>query len=218
MDQAALSQWFDNMRRVLETAYISHEEPWRQSGMSGPADRWASLRRPVADCIERSGSFLDIGCANGYLLECCVRWTAHRGLKVDAFGLDISEKLIALARRRLAQWADRFYVANAYLWRPPRRFDYVRTELVYVPAEHERDYVRHLLENYLNPGGTLLVANYSEDMPDPAKGLLPGNHPTRKLLDRLAELGFEPAGFKDGYDPVKGRRVRVAMLVAGKHR
>ena len=213
MDQKALSQWFDNTRRVLETAYLSHEDPWRQSGMSGPADRWASLRKPVADCIDRSGSFLDIGCANGYLLECCVQWTSARGLTLDPFGLDISEKLIALARKRLPQWADRFQVGNAYEWQPPRRFDFVRTELVYVPGEHERQYVLHLLANYLNPGGKLLVANYAEDMPNPERGLMPGNHPTRKLLDRLTELGFAPVDCKDGFDPVKGRRVRVAMLV-----
>ncbi len=36
-DDNSLQQWFDNTRRVLETAYLSHEEPWRQSGMSSPS-------------------------------------------------------------------------------------------------------------------------------------------------------------------------------------
>lgn len=214
MDQEELSQWFDGVRRWLETAYLSHAEPWRQSGSSGPFDRWRNLRKPVADCIDRSGSFLDIGCANGYLLECCVEWTAQRGLTLDPFGLDISDKLIALARQRLPQWADRFHVGNAHDWQPPRRFDFVRTELVYVPAELERQYVQHLLTHYLSPGGKLLVTNYAEDWANPEQGLMPGSHPTSKLLDRLAELGFAPAAFKDGHDPVKGRRVRVAVLVA----
>jgi SAM-dependent methyltransferase len=212
VEDGALRQWFDNTRRVLETAYLSHDEPWRQSGMSGPADRWISLRRPVADCIDRSGSLLDVGCANGYLLECCMEWVGQRGLRVDPYGLDISARLIELARRRLPRHADHFFVGNAYEWQPPRRFDFVRTELVYVPAEHEREFVRRLLRDYLSPGGKLLVANYAEDMPDPARGLLPGNHPTRKIRDRLAELGFEPIDFKDDHDPVKGRRVRVAVL------
>ena len=179
--------------------------------MSGPADRWRNLRKPVADCVERSGSFLDIGCANGYLLECCVQWTAERGIALDPYGVDISARVVALCRR-LPRWADRFSVANAYEWRPPRRFDFVRTELVYVPGDHERRYLLHLLTHYLNPGGRLIVANYAEDMPNPELGLMPGNHPTRNLLDRLAELGFAPSDVKDGYDPVKGRRVRVAVL------
>src|SRR5512142_118049 len=88
-DETAGMDWFENVKNTLETAYLSHTEPWRQSGMSGPEERWISLRKPVADCIDRSGTFLDIGCANGYLLECILRWTAERGLQVDPFGRDI---------------------------------------------------------------------------------------------------------------------------------
>jgi len=73
MTSGELKSWFENMHMVLETAYLSHREPWRQSGMSGPEDRWTALRKPVADCMEYDGS-LDIGCANGYLIECCLRW------------------------------------------------------------------------------------------------------------------------------------------------
>jgi SAM-dependent methyltransferase len=119
--------WFENVQRTLETAYLSNEEPWRQSGMSGPEERWVSLRKPVADCIDRSGSLLDIGCANGYLLECCLKWTAERGISVDPYGVDLSPRLIELARQRLPRFADHFYVGNAFEWIPPRRFDFVRT-------------------------------------------------------------------------------------------
>jgi len=207
-----LQAWFDNLRDVLETSYLAHEEPWRQSGMSGPEERWIALRKPVADGIDRSGSFLDIGCANGYLLECCLRWTAERGIHLLPYGVDISPRLVELAKQRLPEVADHFFVANAFLWIPPLRFDFVRTELLYVPAEYEKAYVEHLLRNYLTPGGRLLVANYVEDYPEPGYGGFPGNHPTVRILDRLAELGFRPAGFRDGYDPVKGRKVRVAVL------
>lgn len=85
MSSVELQQWFDNVRNVLETAYVLHVEPWRQSGFSGPEDRWVSLRRPVADCIDHDGSFLDIGCANGYLIECCLKWTAERGVQIDPY-------------------------------------------------------------------------------------------------------------------------------------
>ncbi len=212
MESAELQAWFEHVRDVLETSYLSHDEPWRQSGMSGPEERWVSLRRPVADCIDRAGSFLDIGCANGYLLECCLRWTGERGIAIDPYGLDISARLVALARERLPQYADHFFVGNSFTWLPPRRFDFVRTELVYVPGEHERQYLDRLLSSYLLPGGKLLVANYMEDHPHPERGLLPGCHPTRHILERLAELGFPRGPYCDGYDPVKGRRVRVAVL------
>ena len=212
MNREELDRWFETTRTVLETAYLSHPEPWRQSGMSGPEERWISLRKPVADCIDRSGSFLDIGCANGYLLECCLQWTAQRGMQIDPYGLDISSRLIALARERLPRFADRLFVGNAFYWTPPLRFDFVRTELVYVPGEFERQYVASLLETYVKPGGSLLIANYGQDLPDPERGLLPGCHPTGEILERLAELGFSAAGHRDGYDPIKGRKVRVAIL------
>jgi len=215
MNRDELKGWFEQVHAILETAYLSHEEPWRQSGMSGPEDRWITLRKPVADCIDRSGTFLDIGCANGYLLECCIKWTTERGIHITPYGLDVSAKLLELAKKRLPQFADHFFVGNAFEWIPPQRFDFVRTELVYVPGEYEKEYVEFLLKNHLKPGGRLLVANYGEGREDPVRASMPGEKPTTMILERLAELGFETAGYRDGCDPVKGTKVRIAILSAG---
>jgi len=212
MKPEELNNWFDNLREVLENTYLLKEEPWKQSGMSGPEDRWTSLRKPVADCIDKSGSFLDIGCANGYLLECCIKWTAERRLKIDPYGLDISPKLVELARKRLPHYVEHFFTGNAFTWLPPRKFDFVRTELVYVPAEYEKQYLEFILRNHLKSDGKLLIANYGEDLPNPEKGILPGSYPTKKIAKRLADLGFENVQFKDGYDSVKDRHVRIAIL------
>ncbi len=62
----------------------------------------------------------------------------------------------ALARRGLPAWADRIWTGNALTWRPPRRFDYVRTELVYVPVLRRADLIHHLLTNVVAPGGLRL--------------------------------------------------------------
>ena len=207
-----LSAWFENNRRILETSYVSHDEPWRQSGMSGPEDRWVSLRKPVADCIERSGSFLDIGCANGFLLECILKWTAERGLTIEPYGIDLSEKLVGMARERLPKYDGNFFVGNGFMWLPPRRFDYVRTELVYVPLELEREYVEFLIANYLTDGGRILIANYAEGMEIPKGELFPDGYPTPFLAERLDQIGIRPERFVDGYDPIKGRRTRIAVV------
>jgi SAM-dependent methyltransferase len=207
-------EWFLSVKQTLEDAYLKHEEPWRQSGMSGPLERWISLRKPVADCIDKSGSFLDIGCANGYLLKCCARWTAERNIKIEPYGLDISEKLIQLAKKRLPQYADNFFVGNAFTWLPPMRFDFVRTELVYVPAECEKQYVEFILKNHLNPGGKLLIANYGEGLTvqEIERGIIKGSHATRDVVHRLKELGINAVQYRDGYDPIRGRKIRVAIL------
>src|SRR5512135_2865621 len=135
MDSEELDRWFEHVHQVLEKAYLSYQEPWKQSGMSGPEKRWISLRKVVADCVDRSGSFLDIGCANGYLLETLVAWTKERGISVIPYGLDLSERLVELARQRLPQFRANFWVGNALYWKAPNppRFDYVHSELVYVP-------------------------------------------------------------------------------------
>jgi SAM-dependent methyltransferase len=188
-----LEAWFTSNRQTLETAYLAAEEPWRQSGFSGPLERWEACRRPIADCIVAPGTFLDIGCANGFLLECLLRWTAERGIRIEPWGLDLSEKLLALARRRLPDHASNLLVGNALTWRPARRLDYVRTELCYVPENYDRRYVRHLIDDVVAPGGRLLVAEYRSRR-DPSSGPW--------IDDVLAGLGFivdsTASGFWEG--------------------
>jgi len=160
MDQTEQQQWFSSLQKELEEAYLQYDEPWRQSGFSGPEERWVACRKPIADCIEESGSFLDIGCANGYLLECVLKWTAARNLTVMPYGLDLSEKLVELARQRLPQFKDNIYTGNGWSWLNPVRFDYVRTEIVYVPEELRRRYLERIMDVYLKDGGALLLAEY----------------------------------------------------------
>ena len=97
MDEEELRDWFAALQARLEPSYLGATEPWRQSGFSGPLDRWKACRRPIARCVRSSGAFLDIGCANGYLLECLLRWTAEDGRTIEPYGLDMSAKLIELA-------------------------------------------------------------------------------------------------------------------------
>jgi SAM-dependent methyltransferase len=136
-------------------AYLAARTPWEQSGKTGTAEDWEYARSHVADAIEADGTFLDVGCANGYLMECLPRWTSYR---VEPYGLDLSSELAALARRRLRGWADRIFVGNALTWDPPRRFDVVRTGLEYVPAHRRRD----LVERLLGFSGRLVIGVFNE--------------------------------------------------------
>jgi SAM-dependent methyltransferase len=86
---------------------------------------WPSAR--VTFWTNRDGTFLDVGCANGHLMECAVGWLAESGYRIEPYGLDILPELAALARQRLPRWADRIVVGNAIDWIPERRFDFVRT-------------------------------------------------------------------------------------------
>jgi SAM-dependent methyltransferase len=134
--------WHAAMAGLVVPAYLAAASPWEGSGKQGSAEDWEHARSHVADAIDRDGSFLDVGCANGYLLECLPRWTQHR---LDRYGLDISPELVDLARRRLPDLADRLMTGNVMQWDPPHRFTYVRTGLEYVPSHRRRELVEHLL-------------------------------------------------------------------------
>jgi hypothetical protein len=128
-------EWHRRWQEIVVPAYLGAETPWGQSGKTGTAEDWEWSRSHVADAIDRDGSFLDVGCANGYLMECLPRWTAFR---VEPYGLEISSDLAELARSRLPDWAERIFVGNALTWEAPHGFDVVRTEIGYVPARGDR--------------------------------------------------------------------------------
>jgi len=94
--------------RSLEDAYLASDDPIEQSDFHGGAVRWRAEREPILQVVETDGSFLDIGCANGYLLECLVRWAHERRIELEPFGVDIGPRLIAAARRRLQGFRDNF--------------------------------------------------------------------------------------------------------------
>ena len=158
--------WHAAMADLMVPAYLAARTPWEGSGKHGSAGDWQYARSHVAHAVDRDGSFLDIGCANGYLLECLPAWTPHR---LDRYGLDIAPELVDLARRRLPDPADRLFVGNALEWEPPHRFTYVRTGLEYVPRHRRRELVQRLL------GWTdrLIIGTFGEEAHDrPTEHLL----------------------------------------------
>lgn len=163
--------WHAAMAALVVPAYLAAETPWEGSGKQGSAEDWEHARSHVADAIDRDGSFLDVGCANGYLLECLPRWTSHR---LDGYGLDIAPELIDLARQRLPDLADRLHVGNALHCEPPHRFTYVRTGLEYVPRRRQRE----LVDRLLTWGERLIIGPMTEPVDGPTERLLAGwGHP-----------------------------------------
>jgi hypothetical protein len=148
-------QWFDAMSELVTEPYLAAETPWQGSGKSGTSEDWEYSRSHISHAIDHGGTFLDVGCANAYLMECLPRWTPHQ---IEPFGLDISPQLVARARSRLPDWSARFYVGNALTWQSPERFDYVRTNLDYAPAQRRRQ----LFENLLAQTDRLIVGVFNE--------------------------------------------------------
>jgi len=184
----------DFLKRLseLEVSYLAKNDPIRQSGFGGGAQRWRAEREPILDAIDHSGDFLDVGCANGYLLECLITWGRKRGFSLTPFGLDWSRKLIALARLRLSNFHKNFYVSNAWDWKPNRTFLYVYTLYDCVPKEYLEEYIYRLLRRVVSPTGRLIIGAY---------GSRSGNFPPFDIASYLTSIGFGVTGLSKGGNP-----------------
>jgi hypothetical protein len=132
--------WHEAMAALVVPAYLAAETPQGGSGSSRDDAGWERARSLLVAAVAPGETFLDVGCANGLLMESMAAWAA-----VEPYGLDISPELVERARGRLPQWADRIWVGNAAVWTPPRRFDVVRTGLDYVPPPRRAALLEHLL-------------------------------------------------------------------------
>lgn len=157
---------------LYEGHYLASGTPYGESGKSGGEREWAIGRRPIARAVHRDGTFLDVGCANGLLMESIVRWSSHR---IEPYGLDFAPRLVARARERLPRWADRIFLGDALEWEPPHPFDFVRSELVYAADGRRRELVERLL-GWVAPGGRLILCGYGGE----------------EVVEPLRAWGFEP--------------------------
>jgi hypothetical protein len=171
--------------RLMEPAYLSGTTPQTGSGFGGDAQQWRARREHIVDGIDRDGSFLDVGCANGLLMESVREWAAERGHRIEPYGVDLAPRLVELARRRLPYWADRIEVGNAIDYRPAgdRRFTFVHLLLDTVPMARRSDLVQHALYALVEPGGRVLVSHYKS-----AAGA------DLSAAGHLARLGFAVGG------------------------
>ena len=193
-------QWYEYRKRATAETYLPKDNPRAQSGHGGDEARWRYTRvLMVLEAIHKSGSFLDVGCANGHLVECLKRWITGTELSVEFYGVDISDELIEVAKARLPDWPDRFFTANAVTWTPPRKFDVVHAhEISYAPKNRQREFLEHLLENYLNPGGRLIIGPWAVD------------RDCTDLEESLAAWGYQPTGTllkTQGDDPALTRKM-----------
>jgi SAM-dependent methyltransferase len=203
---AAEKRFFVESLALDEAKYLAGSNPRQQSGFGRDERDWERFRRPIVVPIERDGSFLDIGCANGLLMESVVTWARKAGHVVEPYGLDISEKLAELARQRLPHWRERIFVGNALFWEPPTRFDFVRTELVYVPRTLRQQYTERLLSRFVALGGQLIICSYGSSRPEGVRAEL--------LIDELRDWGLAINRVDDVVSPEHGFVITRVVSVA----
>lgn len=127
----------------------------------------------LSSIVKRHGNggrrALEPACGTGRCLESLLR----RGWTVA--GYDLSPRMVAYARKRLAQWGRRALVARGDMttFRPAEKYDIAFNLLsTFRHLLTEREAAAHLRLTYdaLNPGGIYVLgidlAAYGEDLPD----------------------------------------------------
>jgi hypothetical protein len=67
-------EWFAINNQYFTDHYLAGDNPRAQSGHGGDELNYFHSHIMLANVINKNGSFIDVGCANGYLLESLDRW------------------------------------------------------------------------------------------------------------------------------------------------
>jgi len=191
-DRRELPPEFIRQLEALEASFLAKDDPIHQSGFGGGPERWRAEREPILNAIEADGDLLDIGCANGYLLECLVAWARDRGLTLVPYGLDRGAGLIDLARARLPGFAANLFVGNVWNWTPARQFENVYMLYDCVPLDYLAEQIHRLLRDVVAPRGRLILGAYGSRSRSTAPFDIAGF---------LRREGHDVAGTASGGDP-----------------
>jgi SAM-dependent methyltransferase len=202
--EIAVAGWHLQMEELIGDAYLAAADPRAQSGKSGDETDWRWSRELILEALPRGGSVLDVGCANGYLMESLARWAGERGQSLVVHGLEISPRLATLARTRLPDMAERVHTGNAIDWCPPQRFDLVHTGLDYVPAFQQRELLVRLCRDVVAPGGRIVLR---------AERVRSGSDDVRAEVEAL---GFSIGGVIERRHPHTGELRRSVWLDANQ--
>lgn len=141
----------------LARSYDSIADRWLKSDLetNGIRQHELALRfRPAG------GRAIDIGCGcNGRFL----RLLQRHGYAVE--GLDVSARMIALARERLPEVV--FHQADVCSWQPPQSYDFITAwdSIWHVPLESAESVLRKLC-GALTPGGVFIWTTGALDAPE----------------------------------------------------
>jgi hypothetical protein len=179
-----LDAWDARTRELLEESYLTAGDgPMGAGSRSSSVGDWRAKRQHIAVPMDRDGSWLDVGCANGFLLATLPSWCAERDVALEAYGLELLPSVAGLARRLHPDLADRIWTGSVMSWSPPRQFTYVTALEDQVPPNRLGDLVKRLLDVFVEPAGRLIISAYANEDGVP-----------RDLLGDLVACGREPSG------------------------
>lgn len=177
-------RWDRHTTDLLEDAYLAAGAGPRGAGSTDDSDGdWRAKRQHLAIPMDASGSWLDVGCANGHLLVTLPTWAGERGVLIEPNGLELMPRVADLARSLHPGLADQIWTGSVMTWKPPKRFRYVTTPDDVVPPGRLGALIERLEDEFVEPTGRLILSSYTNR----------GDQP-RSLFDELEHCGHPPSG------------------------
>ncbi len=176
-----LKNYSESFQELIATK--GAKELLKGSHMETSFKDWEEGRKSIASAIDRDGTVLDVGCANGFLLRCLQEWSDQ---ELTPYGIDVNEDSLKDARALFPDQAeDRFPLADdeAAAKKFPKAFDFIFWN-VWDNADFDQQSTSQILSQCVKKsvegGGRLILGFYH---PDPQEN--------QRKMQQLREKGFE---------------------------
>jgi len=156
---------------------------------------WEKMRYFISRSINKNGSILDIGCANGFLLRCLQEWCDY---KLEPYGIDKNQKLINQAKELFPSQAKNFICENLSDLLEnslklskhgfPAKYDFIYWnvwDFVKFESKKEIDAIGKILD-MTSDNGRLILGFY--------KPQHESNEENKRKIKKLEQLGFKFSG------------------------
>jgi len=145
MDYASVIKNPQLAKQIIEGSYVLS---------SDPVKKWEEARKYVSIPIDKPGSILDIGCANGFLLKPLEYWSQK---ELNCYGIDSEAKNIKNAEKLFPNNKGHFLhlsfsnLIDNYPNNFPEKFDYILWA-VWANFTVEKKHINVLLQ-HIEDGG-----------------------------------------------------------------
>lgn len=130
---------------------------------AGTFSAWEDRKAFLAKGINRQGTFLDIGCGNGFLLRCLQEWSEY---ELSPYGLDVNAAYIQKAKQLFTAQPENFMMLDSRDIQKmafmgfPNQFDFVYASSIWRGTENEQ--IKRFA-SLVKSGGRLLIGFYDDD-------------------------------------------------------
>lgn len=152
----------DNLLEIYSKAEL--DKLVEQCSSGGGYEYWVKARHFVAKAIYKDGSFLDIGCSNGFLLKCLQHWTLYT---LEPYGIENREEAVSLAKELFSDIPEHIALLDGNRLSGlkqvhlPDAYDYVfRNHWKLETTENEMKEILSDLFNHTKEDGRIIVGLY----------------------------------------------------------